>query len=259
MRTALTHCGLARYGKRRGRGWAWGRIGWLTGCRGSRACRRRPTNSCHAACVSRPLATHQARRTVMVAMQASRPAGQSGLSNDAMRWSECTGPAHPRLAVSVPSPAGSLTVSLLVHTLLPSFWAGIARRGPTQTAHTVILAQSYLPSTVLPIAPDPASDPASEPWKTRFGKELLPRVSTRPISGRVAIPMLTSITMPIVPCHSAGAGQHDASPHSSTLGRRPAQGKNPHGLFCSPHSMELPSQPATRVGATHKTRAIATY
>lgn len=43
--------------------------------------------------------------------------------------------------------------------------------------------------------------------------------------------LTTSITMPIVPCRSAGAGQHHASPHSSTLGRRPAQGKNPHGLF----------------------------
>lgn len=107
--------------------WAWGRIGWLTGCRGSRAFRRRPTNSCHAACVSRPLATHQARRTVVVAMQAgqaSRPAGQSGLSNDTMRWSECTGPAHPRLAACVPGQPGPLTVSILAHRF-PVFGRGL--------------------------------------------------------------------------------------------------------------------------------------
>lgn len=132
MRTAFSHCGLVGYGRRRGRGrgrgrgrvWAWGRIGWLTGCRGSRACRRRPTNSCHAACVSRPLATHQARRTVVVAMQASRPAGQSGLSNDTMRWTECTGPAHPRLAASVPGQPGPLTVSLPAHRF-PVFGRGL--------------------------------------------------------------------------------------------------------------------------------------
>ena len=49
--------------------------------------------------------------------------------------------------------------------------------------------------------------------------------------------MLTSITMPIVLCRWTGAGQHDASPHGSTLGRRPAQGKNPHGVLYSLHSM----------------------
>lgn len=152
MRTAFTSGGLVGYGRRRGRGrgrvWAWGRIGWLTGCRGSRACRRRPTNSCHAACVSRPLATHQARRTVVVAMQASRPAGQSGLSNDTMRWSECTGPAQPRLAASVPGQPGA-SHCVATCTSLPNFWAGTARRGPTYTLHSRCYVHADMTSIVV--------------------------------------------------------------------------------------------------------------
>lgn len=104
-------------------------------------------------------------------MQASKPAGQSGPGNDTMRWSECTGPAHPRLAVCTWPARLSHCVDTCAHRF-PVFGRGLLQEG----LHTVMLAQLYsIPSTVLPIAPDPASDPASEPWKTRFGKEMLPR------------------------------------------------------------------------------------
>jgi hypothetical protein len=42
------------------------------------------------------------------------------------------------------------------------------------------------PTTVMPIAPDPASDPAPEAMdETGFGKDMLARVSARPIAARM--------------------------------------------------------------------------
>lgn len=118
-----------------------------------------------------------------------------------------------------------------------------ARRWPT---HTVIHGTSTVATTyltqhcrALPIAPDPASDPASEPWKTRFGKELLARVSTRPISGRVAFSYLPVSQCPL--CRAVLQEQDNTMLHPTAP---PSDGdlhKARTRMACSvlPHSMEL--------------------
>lgn len=128
----------------------------------------------------------------MVDVQGLRkPAGQSGPGNDTMRMERMHLVLPTRDLPPVPGPAVSLTVSIPC-TSLPSFWAGtLLEEGlPIHSSVLFMLVgvQLYfLPSTEVPIAPDPASDPASEPWKTRFGKEMLAPVCRQgPISGRVA-------------------------------------------------------------------------
>lgn len=163
---------------------------------------------------------------------------------------------HTRHLPSLPSPARPLTVSLLARCFIV-FGRGLLKRACTfyclGTCSSLQEHSTAQHSTVRYSAAC-CTGPSLGPSLGAMEDQIWQGDAAQAHFRKGGFLVLTSITMPIVPCRSAGAGQHDASPHSSTRGRRPAQGKNPHGLLYivlyARHSTVWSPRPATRNGAT---------
>lgn len=169
---------------------------------------------------------------------------------------------HTRHLPSLPTPARSLTVSLLARCVVV-LGRGLLKRACTfyclgtsssLQEHSTAQHSTAQYNTVPAHPTGPSLGPSLGAMEDQIWQGDTAPGGDQTHFRKGGFLVLTSITMLIVPCRSAGAGQHDASPHSSTRGRRPAQGKNPHGLLYivlySRHSTVWSPQPATRNGAT---------